>query len=144
MGDMRVFRLFHISVFWRASISREFHGFDLGPYAERMRHILLSGDPGPLENFPVFGRVLVGDGDEVVQGLVTTPLVVKWEHSHVYTMCYAGCEWFLVVTDHPTSKIADLARKFCRPEALTLFVSHYLDARSSNFLFSEVRRTGHA
>ncbi len=49
------FRLFLLSVLWRASISRRplFKEVSLGPYEERVRQMVLIGDPGNPEEFPV-------------------------------------------------------------------------------------------
>ena len=52
--DYKIFKLFLLSILWRASISSLpfFDAVDLGPYEEKLRVALLSGDPGPVGYFP--------------------------------------------------------------------------------------------
>ncbi len=46
--DYPKFKLFQVSLIWRAGVSRsrEFQGVDLGPHSEPMRRMLFEGDPG--------------------------------------------------------------------------------------------------
>lgn len=71
--DYCAFKLFSLSLLWRASISRlkEFANVQLGPHEERIRTMLLAGDPGkfweygfllnhpPAQALEVFGKTLV-------------------------------------------------------------------------------------
>lgn len=53
--DYRKFKLFLLGLLWRASISSRdyFKNVKLGPYEERIRRMLLEGDPGSAKDFPV-------------------------------------------------------------------------------------------
>jgi hypothetical protein len=53
--DYAKFKLFLLSILWRASISsREFFAeVNLGPHEETLRQMILSGNPGNVEDFPV-------------------------------------------------------------------------------------------
>jgi len=48
--DYTLFRLFHLSILWRASVSKreEFSRVQLGPHEEKIRHMIFAGDPGTL------------------------------------------------------------------------------------------------
>ena len=48
-------KLFFLSVLWRASISKQqlFNSVQLGPYEEKLKHHILSKDPGSVEDFSV-------------------------------------------------------------------------------------------
>ncbi|TAK58643.1 hypothetical protein EPO14_02300 [Patescibacteria group bacterium] len=52
--DYKKFKLFLLSLLWRASISKNhfFSAVDLGPYEEKLRQVLISGNPGSSANFP--------------------------------------------------------------------------------------------
>ena len=109
--DYATFKLFHLSVLWRASVAsiQGFRSVNLGPYEDKLRKMLLNKDPGPATRYPIWGRVLLfGDGDRrVIRGLVGTPLMRKVRGNHVYIVYYAGCEWWFTVTDHPTREFKE-------------------------------------
>jgi hypothetical protein len=95
------FKLFHLSVIWRAGVSTFCKAVSLGRYERQLANMIRSGNPGEPDHFPVFGVVLVDDDGTVTQDLITQPVHLRLSHSHAYYMCYAGCEWHFVVTDHP-------------------------------------------
>ena len=103
-------KLFHLSVLWRAGMSQWCKDVSLGPYGKKIGDMLLTGAAGSPECFPVFGTVLVEDDGTVKHGLVTEPLRSRFADSHAYYMCYPGCEWYFIVTDHPTPEEMELAR----------------------------------
>ena len=110
-ADFTSTKLLHLSVLWRAGVSQLFRSVSLGRYSETIRQMLLTEDPGPPECFPVFATVLVKSDGTVTHGLVTEPLRLRFGHSHAYSMCYGGCEWHFIVTDHPTAEEAELSRE---------------------------------
>lgn len=112
--DFTSFKLFHLSVLWRASVSDLFDTVSLGPYEAKIRSMLLRSDPGPDDQFPILGFVLIHDDGSVVHPLVSEPCPSRFENSHVYYMSYAGCEWVFVVTDHANKKEAKLSRAIAK------------------------------
>jgi len=87
------FKLFHLSVLWRASVAsrEEFGTVSLGPYEEKLRRLLLAGDPGPDDHFPVYGAALVGLDGSAMPGLMSKPQRAKLPRETVYYAVYAGC-----------------------------------------------------
>jgi len=83
--DYARFKLFHLSVLWRASIStgRMFERIALDADAERIRQMLLSEDPGDEDQYGFFAEVLVDDASpRVLHELIMQPLghatVANW------------------------------------------------------------------
>jgi hypothetical protein len=97
------FKLFHLSVLWRASVSVFCKGVDLGPYEPKIREMLLRNDPKGPAHFPLYGLILIDADGTVNHGVVTSPCQYKRHPARAYCACYCGCEWHIVVTDHPTA-----------------------------------------
>lgn len=59
--DYAPFKLFHLSVLFRASVSSrpEFVEVSLGPHEEKLRELLLSRNPGEAWQYPIFGQAIV-------------------------------------------------------------------------------------
>ncbi len=75
----------------------------LGPYEDKFRQVLLNGDPGPEEHYPMYAQVLIRNKDgEVEYGLVGKPQQAQFDQATVYYTAYAGCEWAVMVTENPT------------------------------------------
>lgn len=100
--DYTHFKLFHLSVLWRAGVAatKPFEGVSLGPYAEKLRLRLINSDPGPEGLYPFYATIIVNPDETVCYGFVSGPCKSKLDHFTVYFMCYAGCEWTFIVTDH--------------------------------------------
>src|ERR1043165_2978464 len=66
--DYAPFKLFHLSVIWRASVSQrdEFRNVKLGPHEEVIRTLLLNEDPGDPTLYPFWGRILFDPTDRRV------------------------------------------------------------------------------
>lgn len=114
--DYALFKLFHLSVLWRAGESSlpEFSNVSLGPHADKLRQMLWTGDAGPEEAYPVIGAVIVLDSGEVVYDLITAPLRFRQGAFTRYYMCYAGCEWHFIVNRRTSADHQKLTiRKGC-------------------------------
>jgi len=111
--DYAAFKLFHLSILWRASFSKHalFRAVSLGRYQEKMRDMIWSGGAGPEEHFPIIGVLLVDreDGGAIRNDLITPFMPAKLYNCYVYSACYAGCEWLWFVTDHPNHEVEKLA-----------------------------------
>ena len=58
--DYTKFKLFHLSILWRADTSalEVFKGVSLGRHAEDIRHRILTADPGSADVYPITGFAL--------------------------------------------------------------------------------------
>jgi len=123
--DHKHFKLFHLSVLWRAAVAsiEPFDTVDLGPYEEKLRQHLYNDDPGNDHFCPFYGIVIVNPDTTVCYDIVTGPYQSRFEHSHVYYMCYAGCEWTFIVTERnfARSEYKDLTVKMNSPIVLGAF-----------------------
>jgi len=110
--DYTAFKLFHLSILWRASLSSHnfFRAVSLGRYEQKIRHMIWEGEAGPEEHFPIIGVLLVDreDGGAIRKELITPFTPAKLYNCHVYCSCYAGCEWLWFVTDHPNHEVKKL------------------------------------
>lgn len=104
------FKLFHLSVLWRASVASGggFGDVDLGPHEDPMREMILNGDPGEPGEYPVTGIALTVEG-ELAHGFVMSPAMRKHGAMRIYTMIYGGFEWGIGVASHCPQDVRDLA-----------------------------------
>ncbi|MCZ6690900.1 MAG: hypothetical protein O7H41_15010 [Planctomycetota bacterium] len=104
--DYAKFKLFHLSVLWRAGASsRVYPDVSLGSHSSRIRQMLLCGDPGPQHHYP-FGGLLTVDHEGTVQlEAVTPPYSFKYKRFSVYAWRYAGCEWHYFVSRRRSLRI---------------------------------------
>jgi len=135
-ADYKSFKLFHLSILWRAGESRLCKSVSLGRYAEKIRQMLLAGDPGPQNILPIIGTVLIQDDGSVFHGWVTSPMRQRYGPTRVYSACYAGCEWFVFVTDHLSKELADVVKALDKEGKVWLLYSPYQEAGSMKALFN--------
>lgn len=97
--DYARFKLFHLSILWRASVSRrpEFNAVRLGPHEETIRRMVYTADPGPAGRYPLLGEISSLDGESVHAALMP-PQPSRWDARTVYTALYAGCIWRIMVS----------------------------------------------
>ena len=104
--DYAAFKLFHLSVLWRMSVSAfsPWTKVKLGPHRDRIRRMLLERDPGPVTQYQIAGELLVGPRTSTVaNGTVMGPIAQRKEGRHVYTVAFAGCAWHYSVASHPAA-----------------------------------------
>lgn len=103
--DYQTFKLFHLSIFFRAGVSSlpAFSDVRLGRYQERMRKMLLQQDAGKASRFPLVGLPFVNDDNEFMRGLVFATSSSRIEGHRVYGMMYDSVLWGISVSDfrHP-------------------------------------------
>jgi hypothetical protein len=101
--DYAKFKLFHLSVLWRASVCLHpvFHRVSLGPHAERIRSMLLAHDPGPASQYPITAGVIINDDNGCIcTEVVTSPLSLKVSGHRGYTFVFCGCRWVYFASSH--------------------------------------------
>ncbi|MGA2257488.1 MAG: hypothetical protein ABSG53_22745, partial [Thermoguttaceae bacterium] len=102
--DYRLFKLFHLSILWRASVatSQDFNTVALGAEEDKIRKLLEAEDPGSEDHYPMIGQILLTDQREVAYGLVGKPQQSEFDGRQAYYASYAGVEWTLIVTTDPS------------------------------------------
>lgn len=99
-----LFKCFHLSILWRASVSSrdEFTTVSLGArHEELIRTQLLSGDGGSEEEYPFWCYVIVNPDGQIIHELIARPGRSRYEDHIAYYFIYAGCEWVFFVSHHP-------------------------------------------
>jgi hypothetical protein len=109
------FRLFQLSILWRAGVSSLsfFSKVDLGAHSERLRVMLLNEDPG---RHLRYGCVMFGLRFQrsVMNGLIVQPGPQRLNGHQAYRFVFGGFVWVYAVSSHDmTGPIVDaiLSRK---------------------------------
>lgn len=104
--DYAPFKLFHLSVLFRASVSSlpTFADVSLGPHEERLRQLLLSKDPGPIWQYPIMGIALLDPKNKNLVDIITMPVQARFEGHRCYSMAYGGVNWWIAVSSHPSKE----------------------------------------
>jgi hypothetical protein len=139
--DYTSFKLFHLSILWRASVATgdSFNTVNLGPYEEKIRQMLLTQHAGPADHYVMFGLLLMKDHRRVCYGVVSKPQQSRYGYSHAYYACYAGVEWNFIVTDHPGAEEKDLMRAALRLDGSMPLLPIPLDQSGTARIFSMQR-----
>ncbi len=99
--NYKVFKLFLLSILWRAGVSRHpyFEQVQLGPHLERLRTMLLAEDPGPFDLYPcIFFGLNWKQGE--TPGLMIQPHKGKvWGHT-TYNFVLPGLKLVFFVSSH--------------------------------------------
>jgi len=101
--DYTLFRLFHLSILWRAGISKreEFSKVQLGPHEERIRRMIFAGDPGKPNQYPLYVMFLITpETRKVQQQMIILPGDLRIEGHRVYLFSFGGCAWYYLVSGH--------------------------------------------
>lgn len=114
--DYRRFKLFILSIVWRAAVSRapEFAGVSLGPHEERLRLMLVSGDPKSIDDYPLIGGLVVDpETGRLWDRAMLAPMCIRVDGHNAVRMFLAGVSWTVLVTSHAAPKLGPL---FLQPE----------------------------
>lgn len=108
--DYSRFKLFHLSVLWRASVSSHetFWQVDLGPHSDTIRHMLWDENPGPSWLYPIVCTAIIGDDGGIRRNFVTSPLHFRLDGHRGYMFTFCGCQWRYVVSSHRMPEIEGL------------------------------------
>lgn len=141
------FKLFQMSLLWRASITSrpEMHRIDLGPHAERIRMMLFEDRPGEPH---VYGTILMLPSldQELMQQFIYPPecLPTKLDSHSAYRTVFGGLFWLFIVSNHsgrlphkevflskegrlPVFKVGEPALRFMQRLASDFFGAGMLD-----------------
>lgn len=104
--DYKLFKLFALSILWRASISKLsiFSGVSLGVHEEKLRLMILAGEPGAANLYPFIISPVMYRGD-VVEALIVPPVKTRLGGYRAYIFVCGGLAWIYVVCSAPVPKI---------------------------------------
>lgn len=106
--DYAQFRLFHLSVVWRAGVSSlpTFEEVRLGVQEKKLRSRLFASDPGKPTDYPFFGLALREPRTGGFQDqLVTGPKAAHVKGHWVYTFIFGGVQWHYYVSNHASDRV---------------------------------------
>ena len=143
--DYERFKLFQLSILWRASAStlEYFRLVSLGPREERLRQMLLAGDAGSPDEF---GCVLtfIHDSGRDMSDTMFNPEPMRWAGRRMYKFIFAGAVWMYHCDRQPPAP--HLQKYFLRRDGtLTGFVGDLADGVAYGAAAERLaRRAGHA
>lgn len=99
--DYRHFKIFGLSILWRAGVSRQqfFDDVTLGPHEEPLRQLVLTNDPGKPDKYGFF-LVPIAFNDRDVKDLIVQPTHSRLDGHLCYRFVFGGLVWIFVVSSH--------------------------------------------
>jgi hypothetical protein len=100
--DYGTFKLFQLSLLWRASVSRlpHFGNIDLGPHESVVHQMLLRQHPGKSYDYGCVPMYLVQPKDVPLDKAILAPEKIYSHGFRGYRFMLAGCLWLFVVSGH--------------------------------------------
>jgi len=101
--DYVAFRLFTLSLLWRMGESSHsaFADVRLGPHAERIRMMLLTGNPGKPHQYPCVVRAVIWRKEQLRGAIIPSGKVMVRGYAAYRLLC-AGFFWTFYVSSHLT------------------------------------------
>ncbi|MDP1680876.1 MAG: hypothetical protein Q8L39_03765 [Burkholderiales bacterium] len=95
------FKLFALSVLWRAGVSALplFAQVKLGAHEEVLRLMVLNNDPGPPEKYPFILAPVLHEG-ELQSDMIIQPSWARLAGYYSYRFVFGGLAWVFVVSKH--------------------------------------------
>jgi hypothetical protein len=103
--DYAKFKLFHLSVLFRANASTlsNFADIQLGSHAETIRQMVLSGDCGDHSQYPILCSAICDNRGEILFALVGPGHMIDWDGAKGFCFTFCGCEWrYMLALDEIT------------------------------------------
>ena len=100
--DYAQFKLFLLSVVWRASVSDTAPDMSLGPHEETIRNMLINVDPGPKQQYPIFAAVIVDEEGRPWDGAMLMPLRIRVKTHWACRMVFGCVAWTVLTSRHQT------------------------------------------
>ena len=100
--DYSSFKLFHLSVLFRAGVSSlpTFATVTLGPHEERLRRLLRDRTPGEHSQYSIFGHAVVHHETKLLIPMVSQAVRSNYNGHRCYGMMYGGVQWWISVSSH--------------------------------------------
>ncbi len=135
--DYARFKLFHLSILWRASVSSLdlFSMISLGTHEDIIRNMLLTADPKTQSDYQILGAVMLQPAStKILHDLIVSPTAQTIDGVPVYMFTFGGCVWYYVLATRPTrfSKVAlkshgQLTLGVVDLRAITTVITHLQD-----------------
>lgn len=109
--DYTTFKLFHLSVLFRASISSlpSFRATCLGQKHEQcIRDMLLNKDPGKHAEYPIIGFIVVNNQGKREQRFISVPFPSRYENHQIYGQVYGGVVWWVSVSSYKNANFQQI------------------------------------
>jgi len=142
--DYTRFKLFHLSVFWRAAVSTGFKTdpkVSFGPYSDEIAGLITAGDPGQPGDFPFFGILNL---DDQRRPLPTVSHLAegkgRCEGHRYYLMSYAYCDWIFLLARPGPQWLRELETKYRREHMFLLLTVPYRQSKSFNLSVRTLRQ----
>jgi len=108
--DYPQFRLFTLSILWRASISKHpiFKEVEIGRNEERVRNMLLNEDSGKYDDFAILMSFITQGEKKIADDLITAPELMKIKDEWAYRFVFGGFVWVFfigIINDNQIKKL---------------------------------------
>ncbi len=105
--DYATFKLFHLSVLYRAGVSKlqNFAAVQLGQHEEKIRQLLLARNPGEYFQYPVLGYAIVHHKTNRLVQMVSHAQMCRIGGRLCYGILYGGVEWWVCVASDRNHKL---------------------------------------
>jgi hypothetical protein len=106
--DYTKFKLFLLSLLWRFGVTTvpQLRGVELGPHSERVRRMLLAGNPRDPLVYPCLMSAVMWDG-EFLDGVFDQPSLLQIHGQDVWRIVVAGIVFRFFVSAQPPIDIPD-------------------------------------
>jgi len=130
--DYKRFKLFLLSILWRASISsREiFKEVKIGKHEEIIRKMIWKGDPRKESDYPIIFMTTVHD-KTIPNDYVLQPRTIKLEGHHMVTFPITGMIYFFFVSSH--AKPVKILKKSIK-ENNSIIIEHIPEGRGWEYM----------
>ncbi|MFW6026764.1 MAG: hypothetical protein ACOCRX_10525, partial [Candidatus Woesearchaeota archaeon] len=119
-----------LSILWRASISGRyfFESVSLGPYEEELRLKIFKGDPGDVNEFPIFLRI---HKDKFVSELIGSPIKIRIKNNIAYKFQISNIEYVFKVSKNEKE---DFFSKFTINKDNTVKIIHATKENTDKYI----------
>lgn len=109
--EYATFKLFHLSVLFRASVASltTFAEVSLGPHEERLRQMILDRDPGEPWQYPVAGLAVLHHVTRMPFAMVSQAQQGRLGGIRCYAMVYGGVQWWIGVSSQRCAEFESIA-----------------------------------
>jgi len=136
--DYDLFLLFHLSIFWRMSVSSlsTFRNIDFGmKHNEQIRKILLNNDNSK-NHYKIVVKVIEQD-KQIFDKIIVKPVRFNIDSHNIYSAIYGGCEVRLKISSHGCKKFDNIAMSNKRTN---IFIANYKEVKELQKISDTVRK----
>lgn len=140
--DYRKFKVFALSILWRAGVSdlSVFSQVKLGPHEDKIRIMILSGNPGAEHQYPFILSPIIHK-NEVQEALIVAPTWTRLENHYAYRFVFGGIAWIFVVSGHKAPKVV-IDASINNQDELTMIPWELSDMKFITDMAEELARQG--